>query len=95
MPTIRVVCFSCGKRLKVPESVAGKRVKCPKCFDKFLECNTDADCGDKGDRFCELYTDSYGSSSRCRFRACSPAGECPHSLAALAASGLERSQPEK
>ena len=48
-----------------------------KCFDKYLSCNTDADCGDKGDRFCEVYTDSYGTSSRCRFKACSALGDCP------------------
>ncbi len=48
-----------------------------KCFDKFLSCTVDADCGDKGDRVCEVYTDTYGSSSRCRFRTCGPLGECP------------------
>lgn len=48
-----------------------------KCFDKYLACDTDADCGDKGDRFCEQWTDSYGTSSRCRFHACGPLGECP------------------
>jgi hypothetical protein len=48
-----------------------------KCFDKFLECKTDADCGSRGDRFCEKWTDSYGTSGRCRLRACGPSGECP------------------
>lgn len=48
-----------------------------KCFDKFLSCTVDADCGDRGDRFCEVYTDTYGSSSRCRFHTCGPLGECP------------------
>lgn len=48
-----------------------------KCFDKFLECETDADCGDRGDRVCETWTDSYGTSSRCRFKACSDLGACP------------------
>ena len=47
-----------------------------KCFDKFLSCDTDADCGDKGDRFCEPYTDVYGTSNRCRFKTCGPLGEC-------------------
>lgn len=47
-----------------------------KCFDRFIACQTDADCGDKGDRVCELYTDVYGESSRCRFRECGPLGEC-------------------
>ncbi len=46
------------------------------CFDKFLECETDADCGDSGDRFCEIWSDSYGTSSRCRFKACGDLGEC-------------------
>jgi hypothetical protein len=49
-----------------------------KCFDKFLACETDTDCGDKGDRVCEVYADHYGESKRCRFRACSPPTvECP------------------
>ncbi|MBX5481374.1 MAG: hypothetical protein IRZ16_05945 [Myxococcaceae bacterium] len=48
-----------------------------KCFDKALECDTDADCGDRGDRFCEAYSDAYGTSSRCRFHECGPLGECP------------------
>ncbi len=48
-----------------------------KCFDKYLACERDADCGDKGDRFCEVYTDTYGTSSRCRFKPCGAVGECP------------------
>lgn len=55
-----------------------------KCFDKFLSCDTDADCGDRGDRFCEVWTDTPINctkppceSGRCRFRACSGLGECP------------------
>ncbi len=48
-----------------------------KCFDKYLSCEKDADCGDLGDRFCEPYTDSYGTSSRCRFHTCGPQGACP------------------
>ena len=48
-----------------------------KCFDKFLSCVTDVDCGEKGDRFCEVYTDNYGSSSRCKFKACGSFGACP------------------
>jgi hypothetical protein len=51
-----------------------------KCFDKFVSCQVDADCGDKGDRFCEVYTDFYGSSSRCRFKPCGPLGECAEGL---------------
>lgn len=49
------------------------------CYDKFLSCTTDADCGDKGDRVCELYTDQYNpaGSNRCRFKQCSALGECP------------------
>jgi hypothetical protein len=48
-----------------------------KCFDRFVSCATDADCGDKGDRFCEVYTDFYGTSSRCRFKPCGALGQCP------------------
>lgn len=48
-----------------------------KCFDKYLACDTDADCGDKGDRFCEVWTDHYGASNRCRFHACDSLGQCP------------------
>lgn len=49
-----------------------------KCFDKYLACDTDADCGDTGDQVCELWTDSYGSSNRCRFEACGEGlGACP------------------
>ncbi|MFL5319289.1 MAG: hypothetical protein ACJ790_06495, partial [Myxococcaceae bacterium] len=48
-----------------------------KCFDKVLSCDTDSDCGDKGDLFCEPWTDHYGTSNRCRFHACSDLGECP------------------
>lgn len=48
-----------------------------KCFDKVLSCETDADCGDTGDRFCEVWTDSYGTSSRCRFKTCDAVGNCP------------------
>ncbi len=47
-----------------------------KCFDKYVSCDRNEDCGDKGDRFCEVYTDVYGSSSRCRFKVCGPLGEC-------------------
>jgi hypothetical protein len=48
-----------------------------KCFDKFIGCQRDSDCGDKGDRFCEAYTDTYGTSQRCRFKECGALGECP------------------
>jgi hypothetical protein len=48
-----------------------------KCFDKFIACEKDADCGDKGDSVCEVYTDTYGTSSRCRHKACGSLGECP------------------
>lgn len=47
-----------------------------KCFDRAIACQTDADCGDKGDRVCEPYSDVYGDSLRCRFRQCGPLGEC-------------------
>ncbi|MDP3154101.1 MAG: hypothetical protein Q8N23_15610 [Archangium sp.] len=47
-----------------------------KCFDKFIGCQQDSECGDRGDRVCEVYTDTYGTSSRCRFRTCGPLGEC-------------------
>ncbi len=48
-----------------------------KCFDKYVSCEKDADCGDRGDKFCEVYTDNYGSTSRCRFKPCSAQGTCP------------------
>lgn len=51
-----------------------------KCFDRFTECSTDADCGARGDRVCEKWTDSYGTSSRCRLRACGANGACPEGL---------------
>lgn len=47
------------------------------CFDEFVECESDASCGSEGDRFCESYTDTYGTTKRCQLRACSPLGECP------------------
>lgn len=47
------------------------------CFDKTVECSTDPDCGDKGDRFCEDWTDRFGTTKRCRFHTCSSIGECP------------------
>jgi hypothetical protein len=48
-----------------------------KCFDKYLSCDKDTDCGDLGDRFCETYTDPYGTSTRCRFHTCGAQGACP------------------
>ncbi|MBL9039458.1 MAG: hypothetical protein JNG84_13145 [Archangium sp.] len=49
-----------------------------KCFDRFTECTNDADCGDKGDKVCEVYSDFYTPNSRrCRFKACSAVGQCP------------------
>ena len=47
-----------------------------KCFDKFIGCQQDSECGDRGDRFCEVYTDTYGTSNRCRFKPCGALGEC-------------------
>lgn len=47
-----------------------------KCFDKYLSCEKNEDCGDKNDRFCEVYSDTYGSSGRCRFKPCGSLGEC-------------------
>ncbi len=52
-----------------------------KCFDRFLECDTDADCGDSGDRFCEVWTDLYGTTNRCVFRGCGELGQCPEGQA--------------
>ncbi|MFZ5443028.1 MAG: hypothetical protein ACOZQL_23680 [Myxococcota bacterium] len=51
-----------------------------KCFDKYIGCQQDSECGDRGDRFCEVYTDTYGTSSRCRFKPCGPLGECAEGL---------------
>lgn len=31
MSTIAVTCDNCGKSLKVPDKMAGKKAKCPKC----------------------------------------------------------------
>ena len=47
-----------------------------KCFDKIIGCQQDSECGDRGDRFCEVYTDTYGTSNRCRFKVCGALGEC-------------------
>lgn len=54
-----------------------------KCYDKFLFCTTDQDCGDRGDRYCEVWTDFYCGgegqapcAGRCRLKAC-PAAGCP------------------
>ncbi|MBM4381305.1 MAG: hypothetical protein FJ086_18705, partial [Deltaproteobacteria bacterium] len=44
---------------------------------KYLDCEADQDCGDRGDLFCEAWTDAYGTSKRCRHAACSSLGECP------------------
>ncbi len=52
-----------------------------KCFDKAVNCEKDADCGDKGDSFCEVYSDTYGTSNRCRFHTCSALGACPEGQA--------------
>ncbi|MHB8879265.1 MAG: hypothetical protein ACYC8T_36675 [Myxococcaceae bacterium] len=74
-------CCTVSDRKCVTEADCCPGQTCPsdrkKCFDKFLSCTTDVDCGDKGDRFCETWTDSYGSGSRCRFHACSALGDCP------------------
>ena len=51
------------------------------CFDRFLACDTDKDCGDKGDRFCEAWTDAYGTTKRCRLKSCDAQGACPEGLA--------------
>jgi len=50
------------------------------CFDKIVSCEKDSDCGDRGDRFCEVYTDTYGSSSRCRFKPCGAGNTCAEGL---------------
>lgn len=51
-----------------------------KCYDKYTSCEKDADCGGRGDRFCEVYTDTYGASSRCRFKPCGTGGTCDDGL---------------
>ena len=48
-----------------------------RCLDRSIACAADADCGGAGDRFCETYTDPYGTSRRCRLHACGPGGACP------------------
>ncbi len=76
-----VTCCLFGDRKCNTEADCCPGQTCPadrkKCFDKYLECTTDADCGDTGDRFCIQYTDNYGTSSRCRFKACGALGACP------------------
>lgn len=47
------------------------------CIDKRTECSVDSDCGDRGDRFCEEWTDPQGNDKRCRFHTCGALGECP------------------
>ncbi len=79
-----VQCCIFADRACVTEADCCPGQTCPsdrkKCFDKFLECTTDADCGDNGDRFCVPYTDSYGTSNRCRFKTCGSLGECADGL---------------
>ncbi len=53
------------------------RADAKQCFDKFTGCTTDADCGSGGDKFCEEYTDVYGTSKRCKLHACGDTGVCP------------------
>jgi len=48
-----------------------------RCLDKANSCTQDTDCGALKDRFCEVYTDAYGTSRRCRFKACGLNKECP------------------
>ncbi|MGQ0504488.1 MAG: dickkopf-related protein, partial [Myxococcaceae bacterium] len=48
-----------------------------RCFDQFIACADDAECGNAGDLFCEQWTDSYGTSGRCRYRPCGEGGSCP------------------
>lgn len=52
-----------------------------RCLDKVDACTADEDCGAAGDRFCETYTDTYGTSRRCRLRACDAQGRCPEGQA--------------
>ena len=52
-----------------------------RCLDKATSCQQDADCGPLKDRFCEVYTDAYGTSRRCRFKPCGPGKTCPEGLA--------------
>lgn len=37
---IRIACESCASRLNVPDSLAGRKVKCPKCGKPILAVNT-------------------------------------------------------
>ncbi len=78
-PTVMCCVFADRKCSTEDDCCPGQT--CPadrkKCFDKFLSCQTDVDCGEKGDRFCEAYSDHYGESTRCKFKACGALGECP------------------
>lgn len=76
------MCCISGDRKCVTEADCCAGQTCPtdrkKCFDKFLECTRDQDCGDNGDRFCEDYLDSRGTALKvCRFHTCGTLGECP------------------
>lgn len=51
------------------------------CRDRYLACETDQDCGDKGDRTCETWRDAYGTTSRCMLQTCGPNGQCPEGQA--------------
>ncbi len=76
-----VLCCVFTDRKCVTEADCCPGQTCPperkKCFDKFLSCETDVDCGEKGDRFCEVYSDVYGTSSRCKYKTCGALGACP------------------
>ena len=47
------------------------------CFDRFVACNKDADCGAAGDRFCRFYYQPNGTSGRCTLNVCSATVACP------------------
>lgn len=76
------MCCIQGDRACTTEADCCAGQTCPEnrkvCLDKVLSCEVDKDCGDKGDRFCETWTDPrFGDSKRCRFHACGTLGECP------------------
>ena len=78
-PTLKCCVFADRKCNTEADCCPGQT--CPmdrkKCFDKYLACETDADCGEAGDRVCLPYSDSYGTSTRCRFKPCGLLGACP------------------
>jgi hypothetical protein len=76
-----LLCCTFADRACATEADCCEGQTCPadrkKCFDKYISCEKDSDCGDTGDSFCQVYSDNYGTSSRCRLNPCGALGACP------------------